>query len=109
MTRQGGKAELYLNGKCVGGVSHRGSNASWSYGEFEPLEEFAPFATVFGRWSLLMHAYDETLSDAAADELRRTENEIDALEAKIFWVDESRWTSLRQVNIDGILIEWKND
>src|SRR5271170_7904725 len=74
---------LFLNGREVGHVSIRGHDGSWGFGEFTPGPEFAAFANIFGRWSLLMHADDDRLSEAAADELRATEYEIDAIRAKI--------------------------
>ena len=76
---------------------------------FQPLPAFAEFAPVFGRWSLLMHADDDSakLSEAASEELRQTEYAIDALDAKLYWPERREWTELTQVNIDGDLIEWK--
>ena len=100
---------LFLNGTEVGSVSVRGHDGSWGFGEFVPSPEFSLFAAVFGRWSLLMHADgdEERLSEAAADELRATEYEIDALRAALLLEPAREWRPLRQINIDGPLIEWK--
>ena len=63
----------------------------------------------FGRWSLLMHADGERepLSEAAGDELRRVEYEIDAMKAKLIFPHTGATIRCAQLNIDGELIEWK--
>ncbi len=99
---------LYLNDKVVGTVKVRGCEASWHYGDFEPGEEFKEFATVFGRWSLLMHADDGSrLSQAASEELREAEYDMDRLRAQVYFPDREEWRKVAQLNIDGGLIEWK--
>ncbi|HZL35624.1 MAG TPA: hypothetical protein VFC78_09970, partial [Tepidisphaeraceae bacterium] len=72
---------LFLNDIEVGVVSIRGHDGSWGFGEFTPAPAFVTFAPVFGRWSLLMHADEahEKLSQAASEELRDTELEMDAI------------------------------
>jgi hypothetical protein len=102
------QGELYLNGKNVGRVTLRGSNHSWSYGEFAPGDSFVEFAPLFGRWSLLIHADgDACLSAEASEELRSAECALDRLHAKLFLPERQEWRDLAQVNIDGTLIEWK--
>ena len=107
-TRPQRSGRLYLNGTAVGTVALRGHDGPWGFGEFEPFPEFSAFAAVFGRWSLLMHADgdEEPLSEAASDELRATEREMDAIRAKLL-LETQEWRELSQINIDGPLIEWK--
>jgi hypothetical protein len=101
------QADLYLNGKRVGKVHVHGRADSWYFGTFEPADGFAEFATLFGEWSLLLHADNDRLSDAASTELRRIESAIDALRAELHLVESDRWVRLVQLNIDGNLVEWK--
>ena len=102
-------ARLYLNGKEVGAVRLKSLADSWGFGEFEPGEAFSEFATIFGNWSLLMHADDgeRKLSEAASEELRAAEYAIDSLRAKLRVEADGEWVDLSQLNIDGPLIEWK--
>jgi|SRR6185437_1493958 len=102
-------ARLYLNDVEVGTVRLRRHNGSWGFGEFVPNPEFSDFAPVFGRWSLLMHAEaeGERLSDAASEELRAAEYAMDTLRAMLRLETPEEWRLLRQLNIDGGLIEWK--
>src|SRR4051794_35793496 len=108
--RAGEQAELFLNDTCVGIVCFQRSEDSWSHGNFEPNGDFAKFAPLFGRWSLLMHADGEfeRQSRAAGEELRAVECEIDRLAAKLHFADTDEWVSCAQLNIDGPLIEWKS-
>lgn len=103
------QAELFINGRFVGRVLVKGEQNSWHFGEFEPNADFAPFAPVFGRWSLLMHADEDSdrLTDAASQELRETEIELDRLRSRLFIPSTGEWKEICQVNIDGELIEWK--
>ncbi|HWE02582.1 MAG TPA: hypothetical protein VG326_09250 [Tepidisphaeraceae bacterium] len=100
---------LYLNDVEVGVVSVRGQDGSWGFGDFTPSPEFVAFASLFGQWSLLMHAdeADVRLSEAASEELRYTERELDSLRAALLLENPREWHPLRQVNIDGPMIEWK--
>src|SRR4051794_8457927 len=100
---------LFLRNKDVGEVRSRGQADSWSFGDFEPNKEFGEFATLFGSWSLLMHAEedDARISEAASDELRRAERAIDQLRARIYFAEQDQWVSVAQLNIDGKMIEWK--
>lgn len=108
MPRESAQADLYLNDKRVGIVHVQRREDSWAHGRFEPDEGFGEFAPLFGQWSLLIHADGEDrLSDAAGEELRRTEYEIDRIAAKLFFPLTSTWVRCAQVNIDGGLIEWK--
>jgi hypothetical protein len=103
-------ARLYLNDTEVGTIQVRGWDNSWGFGEFAPAEAFAAFAPHFGRWSLLMHADGtERLSPAASDELREAECAIDRIHAKLYLSKAGRWRTITQLNIDGPLVEWKED
>ncbi|HEY7117628.1 MAG TPA: hypothetical protein VH475_13650, partial [Tepidisphaeraceae bacterium] len=86
-------AELFLDGRLVGNVTIKGEDNSWHFGEFEPRPEFERYAPLFGRWSLLMHADEDSdrLTDAAADELREIELEIDRVRARLRMVDSGEW------------------
>lgn len=106
--KKGTRATLHLNGTAVGSIQIKGFDTSWTYGHFEPLDGFAAFAPVFGRWSLLMHDDEHRpLDGAAAIELRETEREMDALRARVYFPDDDTWHEVAQLNIDGTLIEWK--
>ena len=110
LVRQAHKtARLFLNDQDVGTVAVHGTESSWGFGEFHPNDKFSEFATIFGRWSLLMHADDDQKnpSEAALEELRKAECAIDLLRAKLFMIESKEWRQIRQVNIDGKLIEWK--
>jgi hypothetical protein len=109
MTPPNRHAELYLNDQLVGIVEVQRSDNSWHFGVFMPNADFAPFAPLFGRWSLLMHADEDAdrLTSAASDELRETEIAIDRLHAKLHIAGTGEWCDLQQINIDGDLIDWK--
>jgi hypothetical protein len=109
MLSVGARAELFLNDRLVGDVVCKSEDNSWHFGEFRPRAAFEPFAPLFGRWSLLMHADEDAdrLTAAASDELRDTEFAIDRLRAKLRMVTTGNWIAIRQVNIDGELIDWK--
>jgi hypothetical protein len=109
-------ARLFLNDREVGTVKVKGWDDSWGFGEFSPGEGFAHFAPRFGAWSLLMHADDGSddpahgrLSGAAAEELRQVEQEIDRIHARLYLIGPEEWHPVSQLNIDGPLIEWKED
>jgi hypothetical protein len=110
-----GTARLFLNGHDVGAVEVKGWDHAWGFGEFSPADAFGSYAPRFGAWSLLMHAddgddaSDGRLSEAAAEELRRVEYDIDRIHAKLFLVGPKEWRRISQLNIDGPLIEWKED
>ena len=110
MTSSNRHAELYLNNRLVGTVEVRSSDNSWHFGVFTPSADFADFAPLFGRWSLLMHADEDAdrLTSAASEELRETEIEIDRLHAKLHMTATGEWCELQQLNIDGELIDWKS-
>ena len=109
MTPRAVHAELFLNDQRVGTVLCKGEDNSWHFGEFQPDPDFGYFAPLFGRWSLLMHADEDAdrLTDVASEELRQIEIEIDRLRAKLRILETGEWKDLRQVNIDGELIDWK--
>jgi hypothetical protein len=104
-SRQG---RLFLNGVSVGDVRADGSTGTWGFGHFAPADGFGKFAPLFGSWSLLMHV-DDDLEDTAREvleELHRAELAIDRLRAELQWIDSQERIRLRQVTIDGTLIEW---
>src|SRR4051812_33655587 len=103
------RAELFLDGTKVGDVLCKSSDNSWHFGEFTPNAEFARFSTLFGQWSLLMHADEDAdrLTDAASQELREMEIAIDRVRARLHLLDTGEWRDIQQLNIDGDLIDWK--
>jgi hypothetical protein len=108
MRHENRRAELYLNGIAVGQVRLEGASGAWGFGHFEPRESFARFSTLFGAWSLLIHEDDDLdhSTDEVLEELREAESAIDALRAELLWSDTQERTALRQLTIDGSLIEW---
>lgn len=105
---KGTEAILYLDGRPAGAVVVQGWDASWTYGQFSPGDEFSAFAPIFGRWSLLMHEDEaEPLSAAAAEALREAERLMDRVRARIYFPTDDAWHDAAQINIDGNLIEWK--
>ena len=109
-------AKLFLNECEVGTVKVKGWDGAWGFGEFTPGTGFCAFATRFGAWSLLMHADDGSddpahgrLSGAAAEELRAVESDIDRIHARLYLPRAHEWRDILQLNIDGPLIEWKED
>jgi hypothetical protein len=110
MSRVDQEARLYLNDKSVGTIQLHSRDGAWIFGDFQPSAEFCEFAPLFGQWSLLIHADgDLALSDAASDELRQIECDIDRLHARLFMSRIGRWFNIMQINIDGTLIECKLD
>ena len=109
MTSASKTARLLLNGKDVGRVVLQSFADSWGFGQFEPGAAFSEFATIFGNWSLLMHADDDEskLTSAASEELRHAEYQIDSLSANLRLDGTDEEVEVNQLNIDGPLIEWK--
>jgi hypothetical protein len=109
MTSSSKTARLLLNDKDVGRVVVQSFADSWGFGQFEPSAAFTEFATIFGNWSLLMHADDDEskLTSAASEELRRAEYQIDSLRAELLIDSTGEDVEINQLNIDGPLIEWK--
>jgi hypothetical protein len=108
MRHQHRQAQLSLNGKAVGEVSADAASDAWGFGRFTPGEEFSSFAPIFGAWSLLIHQDDDDgrVREETLDGLRFAEAAIDAIRAELFWLDTRQRTPLRQITIDGGLIEW---
>ena len=106
-------ARLFLNDHDVGAVRVKGWDDSWGFGEFVPADAYSSYAPRFGAWARLVHAEDEDsdgrLSEDARDELRTVEYAIDRIHAKLFLVGPQEWRCISQLNIDGQLIEWKED
>ena len=100
---------MYIEGVEVGAVAVKGWEGAWGIGDFRPGQGFARYAPRFGLWSTLMHEDDgaDRLSDAALDELRRVERELDALKAELLLCDSGERRRVTQLNIDGAMIEWK--
>jgi hypothetical protein len=113
MRRKGERAaaRLFLNDQDVGSVHVKGWDDAWGFGDFVPGEAFARYAQHFGRWSRLIHAphADHRLSDADRAALREVEYEIDRLHAKLFLADRRQWRPIAQLNIDGPMVEWRED
>ncbi len=108
MKRRSAQAELYLNDELVGLVEMRGTDTSWSFGEFKPNDAFEKYAQFFGVWSLLVHEEtDGRLHEATSAELREAENAIDRLKARLHFIKTDEWQRAAQINIDGTMIEWK--
>jgi len=108
MRREHRKAQLYLNGQPVGEVSAEAASDGWGFGHFNPSPGFSLYAPLFGTWSILLHMDDDSdrASPAALDELRATEMAIDQIKAELHWAETGQRTSIRQLTIDGTLIEW---
>lgn len=106
---RGAQAELHIDGRHVGQIEVVGWHSTYTHGRFTPGEAFAPYAALFGRWSLLMHE-DETrpLHATASSALAEAERDIDTLHVRIYFPKQDRWVDVRQVNIDGDLVEWKD-
>src|SRR5438477_11507480 len=104
-------ARLYLDDQEVGRVEVKGFDYAWGFGDFVPGEGFDRYARRFGAWSRLMHAdhADDRLSDADLAELRKVECAIDRLHARLFLPDRMEWRPIAELNIDGPLIEWREE
>jgi hypothetical protein len=102
-------ARLFLNDHDVGLIEVKGWDDAWGFGDFVPGEGFDRYARHFGAWSRLMHADhgDDLLHDADRDALRKVEYEIDRLHAKLFLPERGQWRPIAQLNIDGQLVEWR--
>jgi len=102
------KGWLFLNGVPVGEVRSDGSSGAWGFGHFIPGDGFERFAPLFGSWSLLIHENDEQddAEQEILEELHRAEKEIDRLRAELLWLDSQERLPVRQLIIDGALIEW---
>ena len=111
MLRSAQRARLYINGVDVGAVTVKGWKGAWGIGDFRAADGFSAFSPKFCHWSRLMHADSDAdrVSEAALAELRRIECEIDALRAELLLTDTGDRRRIRQLNIDGPLIEWKED
>jgi hypothetical protein len=102
-------ARLYLNDTEVGLVSVRGRSGSWTFGEFTPSPPFSDFAPVFAHWSMLMHAENagRAVDAELSEKLRAEEYRMDAIRASLLIDSPEERHQIRQLNIDGCLIEWK--
>jgi len=103
------RVELCIEGKIVGTVEFNRFADSWLFGSFEPTRAFGEFATLFGEWSLLLHAdeNDPQISRAALDEMAKLERKIDALHAELILPGNGDRLPVDQLNIDGKLVELK--
>jgi len=105
---RGTLALLYLNGKPVGQVYVKGWEDSWGLGEFHPTPDFSEYAPLYGLWSLLMHADEDTrLSREASQELSQAESQLDTIKARLLFPQNEEWVDVAQLTIDGALLEWK--
>jgi hypothetical protein len=100
---------LYLNDQFVGNVVIRGYDGPWGFGEFWPEPVFERFAPLFNEWSRLMHAPEAAvrLTERISDALRRVECALYAIHAKIHIDSVDQWRQIAILNIDGKMIEWK--
>ena len=103
------QAVLLLDGREVGLVVVYDESPAWAFGRFMPMDGFDPFSLMFGRWSLFLHEddMDGHVSSLVRRELREIEQEIDQHRAELRWLDTGEQRLIRQVNIDGALIEWR--
>ena len=105
---KGTRARLLLDGREVGGIVVAGGDSHNWYGTFTPGEPFAEFAPLFGRWSLLMHEDEGApLHRAAAAALADAERQMDALHVEVHYVDADVRHPVREVSIDGGVVEWR--
>jgi hypothetical protein len=100
---------LYLNGQPVGKIDVQGWDGAWGFGSFQPDPAFAQFAPLYDEWARLMHSpkIAEQLTEDVADALRKVENALYAIEARIYIEDIRAWRKADILTIDGALIEWK--
>ena len=103
------RGRLYLNGQPVGKIAVHGWDGSWGFGEFTPDPPFDQFAPLYDEWARLMHSPSiaRRLTDDVADQLRRVENALYAIEARIYIEELQAWRKADILTIDGALIEWK--
>ena len=89
-------------------VSVRGHSGSWAFGEFAASPQFAAFAPVFANWSSLMHA-EARRRAAQRDSLGKAARLSTSLMhfATLVLENPEARHQIRQLNIDGGLIEWK--
>ncbi len=104
-----GPAILLLNGEPVGTVHARRWDTSWGFGEFCPSEAFSNYAPMYGMWSLLMHADDETaaLSRDTIEELAKAEAMLASIRAQLVFVADQHRIDVAELTIDGDQLEWK--
>ena len=105
------KARLYLDDVEVGTILVHGFDDAWGFGDFVPDEPFMRFAPLFRRWAQLMHADDvgDPVCAETSDGLREVECAIDAVRAKLHLTAADEWRTITQLNIDGPLVEWRED
>src|SRR5689334_15793947 len=95
--------DLYIEDKPARHVDVNRLADSFHLRNFQPDRAFSEFATLFGEWSVLIHA-DETepqVSQATLDELSKIERAIDALHAELFLPTTGQRVAVEQINIDG--------
>src|SRR5688572_8844579 len=103
------RGRLYLNGQLVGKVDVHGWDGPWGFGEFQPDPAFAAFAPLYDEWARLMHSpkIARRLTEDIGDALRKVENALYAIEARIYIEEFQEWRKVDILTIDGPLIEWK--
>ena len=104
-------ARLYLDDVEVGAVHVHSFDDAWGFGDFVPEPGYALFAPHFQRWSQLMHAdaVGDPVCTETSEALREVECAIDSIGAKLYLVNADEWRTITQLNIDGSLIEWRED
>src|SRR5688572_3917207 len=85
--------QLYLNEQPVGGVEIHGWQNAWGFGLFTPSPQFQQFAPLYRRWAQLMHSKSsaDRLAPDDADELRKVENALYAIHAKLHVPSMKQW------------------
>ncbi len=105
------QARLFLDDANVGTIHVRSFDDAWGFGDFVPGPGYIRFASYFARWSQLMHADDlgVPVCEETSEALREVECEIDSISAKLYLIQADKWRTITQLNIDGSLIEWRED
>jgi hypothetical protein len=108
MQRHERHGELFINGQSVGNVVSESISEGWGFGRFTPSAAFSQFAPIFGAWAMMLHEDDDRdrTSPEARDELRTLETTLDQLKAELHWTEPEQHVIVRQLTIDGTMIEW---
>ena len=111
MRRHEETARLYLDDAHVGAVQVHSFDDAWGFGDFIAGPGFAQYAPLFQRWSQLMHADDvgDPVCAETSEALRDVECAIDAIRVKLYLTNANEWRTITQLNIDGPLVEWRED
>jgi hypothetical protein len=107
--KRSGVAVLFLNDQEVGTVKASGGDTSWGFGQFSPNDSFSFYAPLFGTWSVMMHAEDDSdhMSRIAARSVAKHEELLAALKARLFFPQDQQHIRIAELTIDGDQLEWK--